>query len=272
MIASVTSRLIDAAGRVAQPKLIGAERVPRSGGFLLVGNHTLLGLQDVPLLVRELERRRGVRIRSLADHAHFAVPGWRELLTSLGAVRGTRENCAELMRAGEPILVFPGGAREVFKRRGQRYQLLWGDRLGFASLAIEHGYPVVPFAAVGGDDTHDVLLDTDSRVGAPMRVLTQRLTGRADVGTLLVRGLGPTLLPRPERFYFSFGSPIETTCWAGLHESREAQRAVRDLVRSEIEHRLDLLLAEREDDPYRGAVPRIRRALTNTIRQEARNG
>jgi 1-acyl-sn-glycerol-3-phosphate acyltransferase len=269
LVRAVTSGLIDAGSRVIQPKLLGIERVPSSGGFLLVGNHTLLGLQDVPVLVRELERRRGVRVRSLADHAHFALPGWRDLLTGLGAVRGTRENCAELMRAGEPVLVFPGGAREVFKRRGQRNQLLWGDRLGFARMAIEHGYPIVPFAAVGGDDTYDVVLDTDGRVGAPLRVLTRRLTGRTDLGTLVIRGLGPTLIPRPERFYFSFGTPVETKCWAGLHESAEAQQAVRDLVKAEIEHRLELLIAERERDPYRALRPRLRKLTT---RQEVTHG
>jgi 1-acyl-sn-glycerol-3-phosphate acyltransferase len=233
MIASLSSRLIDGAGRVIQPELFGIDRVPSSGGFLLVGNHTLLGLQDVPVLVRELERRRGVRMRSLADHTHFAIPGWRDLLTSLGAVRGTRENCAELMRAGEPVLVFPGGAREVFKRRSQRYQLLWGDRLGFARMAIEHGYPVVPFAAVGADDTYDFLL--------------------------------PMLVPRPERFYFRFGAPIETTCWAGYHEDRDAQRALRDLVRAEIEDGIEFLLGERQRDPHRSLRPRLRRAVGNVV-------
>lgn len=273
MIAAVTARVLDAASRLTQPEFYGLEHVPSSGGFLLVGNHTLLGLQDVPILVRELERRRGVRVRSLADHAHFAVPGWRELLTGLGAIRGTRENCAKLMQAGEPVLVFPGGAREVFKRRGESYQLLWGDRLGFARMAIEHGYPIVPFAAVGGDDTYDVLLDTDGFVGAPFRALGRRLTGRTDVGTLLVRGLGPTLLPRPERFYFRFGSPIETTCWAGLHESAEAQRALRDLVKADIEHGLEVLLAERQRDSHRSVIRRLRRAVTtSTIRQEVTHG
>jgi 1-acyl-sn-glycerol-3-phosphate acyltransferase len=177
------------------------------------------------------------------------------------------------MSAGEPVLVFPGGAREVFKRRGQRYQFLWGNRLGFARMAIEHGYPVVPFAAVGGDDTYDAVLDTDGRIGAPVRALATRLTGRSDLGTMALRGFGPTLLPRPERFYFSFGSPIDTRCWSGYHESEEAQEALRDLVKAEIEHRLDLLLAERERDPHRGAVSRLRLAIANSqTRQEVVHG
>jgi hypothetical protein len=42
----------------------------------------------------------------------------------------------ELMRDGASILVFPGGAREAFERRGERYRLIWDGRTGFARLAI----------------------------------------------------------------------------------------------------------------------------------------
>ena len=63
------------------------------------------------------------------------------------------------MRDDQTILVFPGGSREVNKRRGQQYQLLWGQRMGFARLAFEHGYPIVPCAAVGADDMLDVIVD-----------------------------------------------------------------------------------------------------------------
>jgi 1-acyl-sn-glycerol-3-phosphate acyltransferase len=63
------------------------------------------------------------------------------------------------MRDRQTILVFPGGSREVNKRRGQQYQLLWRERIGFARLAIKHGYPIVPFAAVGADDMFDVIID-----------------------------------------------------------------------------------------------------------------
>jgi hypothetical protein len=36
-------------------------------------------------------------------------------------VRGTRDNVRALMHDQQTILVFPGGAREVNKRRGQQY-------------------------------------------------------------------------------------------------------------------------------------------------------
>lgn len=37
------------------------------------------------------------------------------------AVPGTREDCAALLTACEAVLGVPGGAREVFGRRGERY-------------------------------------------------------------------------------------------------------------------------------------------------------
>ena len=79
-------------------------------------------------------------------------------------MRGTRDNVRALMRDRQTILVFPGGAREVNKRRGQQYQLLWRERIGFARLAIEHRYPIVPFAAVGVDDMLDVIVDQNTPI------------------------------------------------------------------------------------------------------------
>ena len=81
-------------------------------------------------------------------------------------VRGTRENVRVLMASGQHVLVFPGGAGEVFKGRGQKYQLLWKVRLGFARLAIEFGYPIVPFAAVGAEEMLEVVADSHTPVVA----------------------------------------------------------------------------------------------------------
>ena len=35
------------------------------------------------------------------------------------------------MERGEAILVFPGGGREVMKRKDEDYVLIWKERLGF---------------------------------------------------------------------------------------------------------------------------------------------
>jgi 1-acyl-sn-glycerol-3-phosphate acyltransferase len=264
-MAGAVTTAVDAAHRITRPVFVDIENVPTHGPFMLVGNHQLLGMQDLPTLVRGLEVRRGVRVRGMADRFHFAVPGWRELLVRLGAVPGTRENCAALLAAEEAVLVFPGGAREVYKRRGQRYQLLWGERTGFARMAIAAGCPIVPFAAVGAEDRLDVLLDTDATIAAPARVLVRKLAGRQDVGTLLVKGAGPLGLPRLDRLYFRFGAPIPTTQWAGRAEDPQARAECRDAVQAEVEAGIAALRRLRHRDARRSLLPRVGDAVRELL-------
>ena len=260
-VLAVATRVLGATHRLLQPKLYGVEHIPERGPCMLVGNHTLYGLQDVPSLIYEIERARGVLVRPLGDHAHFAIPLWRNVLTELGMVRGTPANCAALLDAGVPVMVFPGGAHEVFKHRHQHYQLMWRERLGFARIAAQHGCPIVPFAAVGADDTYTVLLDADHPLTKPVRLITDRLTGRPDMFIPVSRGLGPTLIPRPERFYFHFAPPIDTTHLHGRHSDPDALRALRDEAKAGVEDGIRFLLTERERDPHRRLLSRLARAV-----------
>jgi hypothetical protein len=132
--------LVDPFLRVTQPKIYGIENIGDSG-VLLVGNHTIYGFLDLPLMMAELWKRDRVTVRGLGEHAHYAIPVWRDVLAMCGMVRGTRDNVRALMRDKQNVLVFPGGAREVNKRKGETYQLMWKERLGFARLAIEHAAP-----------------------------------------------------------------------------------------------------------------------------------
>lgn len=242
-------------GRLApltRPKVYGIEQVP-SDGAMLVGNHTIYGVLDVPFMVAELWKQNGVAVRPLGDHRHFAVPVWRDLLEQIGVVRGTPANTAELMRRGEPILVFPGGAREVNKRRGEKYELIWTNRRGFASLAIEHGYPIVPFAAVGGEEMLDIVVDDRNPIYGRLVAATRSMVGVPLPS--LVRGIGLTPIPRPQRLYFWFGEPIPTTPYAG--QGADGVRHVRDAVKQQVEEGISFLLAERERDPGRHLLKRL---------------
>ena len=59
---------------------------------------------------------------------------------------------AALVLAAEHILVQPGGTREGCRSFRHRYQVDWGDRLGYVRLAIRHGLRIVPIAGQGVDD------------------------------------------------------------------------------------------------------------------------
>jgi 1-acyl-sn-glycerol-3-phosphate acyltransferase len=238
--------------RLIKPKFYGIEHVPK-GGALLVGNHTLYGVFDLMLMSAELIER-GIVVRGLADHALFRIPVSRQLLTACGTVPGTRPNTRELMRRGDLIMVFPGGAREVAKRKGERYQLIWKNRLGFAVMAIEGRYPIVPFASMGLEHALDIVLDTDNPLMAPARKLTEKLLNAEPLP--VVRGIGLTPIPRPERLYFWFGEPIPTLEYGGVADEQNA-RELRARTAASIEGGLNFLFAEREKDPERSLLKRF---------------
>ena len=241
--------------RVCRPKLYGVERLPDDGA-LLVGNHTIYGILDLPFMMAEVWKRRRLAIRSLGEHAHYAVPIWRDILGAGGMVRGTRDNVRALMRERQTILVFPGGAREVNKRRGQQYQLLWRERIGFARLAVEFGYPVVPFAAVGADDMFDVVADQNTPLYGQVARLYEKVMGFPTPP--VVRGVGPTPIPRPERLYFWFGEPIDAARFGGSFDDTDAAQALRDEVKRAILLGIQFLRDERDRDPHRSLVSRLR--------------
>ena len=248
--------LLEPLRRVIQPKVYGVEHLPTDGS-LLVGNHTIYGLLDVPFMMAEIWKHRRLAVRGLGEHAHYAVPIWRELLTMGGMVRGTREHVRALMRERQTILVFPGGAREVNKRRDQQYQLLWRERIGFARLAIEHGYPIVPFAAVGAAEMPDVIVDQNTPIYGQFARVYEKLMGFPTPP--IVRGVGATAIPRPERLYFWFGEPINTRRFGSSFEDTSAARALRDEVKRAILVGIQFLRDERDQDPNRALLTRLRR-------------
>lgn len=243
-----------------RPWMTGLENIDPKRPTLFVGNHTLYGMLDVPLLGYEVYQRKGVYIRGLADRMHYKIPVWREVFKWIGSVVGSRENCSALMQSGAHIMVFPGGSREVAKRKGEAYQLIWKDRTGFARMAVEHGYRIIPFAAVGAEDCYDILIDSNDIMGSGLvkwlktTALGGKFIGDGEQIFPLSRGLGLSMIPRPERFYYSFGEPIETAPYKGESEDPAVLAEVRDAVKASIETQLTTLLKVQAKDPQRGLV------------------
>mgnify|MGYP000903402804 CR=1 FL=1 len=251
--------------RLVRPVFVGDEHIPAQRPLLFVGNHTLAGVVDVPQLFFHLQQQHGIIPRSLGEKAHWKIPGWRRLIERFGAVDGSRENADAAMRAGECVLVFPGGAREAFKRGDQRYQLLWGKRLGFARLALRHGALIVPFAAVGADDVWEVLADQDQVLASPLGEVARALGVRKDVVPPVLVGQGPLGLPAIRRQYFAFMPPVVTADWQG-REDDEAAWEVRRQVEAGVEQGIERLLALRQEDPEAEAGPIVQEAVARGMK------
>lgn len=254
-ISRTTARRAFAAQRAYfSPVYIGLDKVDVQRPAMWVCNHTLYGLADAMLMCAHLYDQHGVLLRGLADRMHFNVPGWGHLIAKLGGVVASPENCSRLMQAGEHVLVYPGGAREVNRHKGEKHSLIWKQRTGFARLAIQHGYDIIPVAALGADDAWDILIDNEqirnTRLwkGVARLVPLDEMTRQGEGVPPLARGLGLTALPRPQRLYFAFGQRIRTRRHAGKAEDKEVQWALRERVAAVIERQIKALQAYRATD------------------------
>ena len=214
------------------PTFIGAEQLDASQPAMYVGNHSMYGVLDSPMLIDYLYNEHQVAVVSIADHSHFYLPLWRSVVKKFGAVDGVPAYVREAMQQGYSILVFPGGGREVLKREGEQYQLIWKQRYGFLKLAQEFGYDIVPFAALGGDEVFDIGFDANKVV---QHQYFQKLLQVPQLSRLLRKGEVIPSLPKhfiPKRlpFYFKF-MPRQSL----MHiENLEQLQQFRDLIAAEI--------------------------------------
>jgi len=183
----------------------GAWRLPREEGCLIVSNHAVFAI-DAMAFFPSLYMETGRLVRGLADHNLFKVPVLSALMLELGAVDGNRDNAVRMLRAGEWVVCYPGGARDALKGAEERYRLQWEGRLGYLRVALAAGVPIVPVAGVGIDEAY-VTLGRERSIG-------RRLFGKATYDLPILMGLGP--MPLPVKFRFVIGEPVDLERAFGL--------------------------------------------------------
>jgi hypothetical protein len=122
-------------------------------------------------------------------------------------------------------------------------------------MAIENGYPIVPFASVGTEHSMDILMDADNPLMAPARALFKAVLGTKDTPPI-VRGIGLTPIPRLERLYYWFGESIPTDSYGGVTDEANSLD-LRSRTANAVEAGIKFLLEERERDPGRSVVNRL---------------
>ncbi|CAN5610530.1 lysophospholipid acyltransferase family protein [soil metagenome] len=148
--------VIRAIVRYFSATFVGSENVPRTGGALLVGNHGVFGF-DAFVLGALLARDIGRMPTWLADRHLWLTPGFGPALDFAGAIKGERPSAVARLQAGDLVVVYPGGIFDSYKLARDRHRLKWGNRAGFARVAMMARVPIVPIAACGVDDMYRVV-------------------------------------------------------------------------------------------------------------------
>jgi 1-acyl-sn-glycerol-3-phosphate acyltransferase len=126
--------------------IIGAQNIPRTGPFLLAPIHR--SNIDTPLAAAVTSRR----MRFMGKDSIWKIAPVGYIVSTLGAFPVTRgsadrealKRCISVLQAGEPLVLFPEGTRQV----GPLVQPLFD---GAAYVAVKANVPIIP-VGIGGSE------------------------------------------------------------------------------------------------------------------------
>jgi 1-acyl-sn-glycerol-3-phosphate acyltransferase len=212
-----------------RPRVIGTEHLPK-GRALIVGCHSGVIPYDAACTLVAIHDATKRFSRAIGDNLFGQIGLVQDFLRRQGAVVGRPEVVARQLRAGNYVLVFPGGARDMERPYlTQRYRVL--PHRGFApghggyiKIALRTRSPIVPLAVVGAEEAHVML----GNVPPIARVL-----GVPFFPLLLFP------LPLPVKLYIRFGPPIVLPGTAADANDQVKVDQLNKMVRRQVQHLID---------------------------------
>ena len=226
----------------------GLEQVPRDRPVLLVGNHSGgVVTPDTAALLARWYRDRGPQqpLVGLGQDFAFAIPGFNSVMRRLGLVPASQQNAHRALGEGHSLLVYPGGAHEVFRPWSERNRIDFGDRKGFIRLALRCGVPVLPVVGHGGHETLMVLSRGDKMARA---LGLERV--RIDILPLALM----TPIPLPAKITVDVGAPLD---WGHLGPEAADDEAIVQACYDEITGRMQATLDALSTETPRPLLKRL---------------
>ncbi len=166
----------------------GLDKIPRTGGALLVANHAGAIPSDAPAIMHGIETELERPVYGLADYLFRSMPIIGTMWSRLGGLAAHPDNAYRLLREQEQlVLVFPEGSKGPAKLYGERYQLRRFGRGGFIEIAMRAGVPVIPIAVIGAEESMPVVARLPSvakALGIPYLPVTANMLALGPAGVV----------------------------------------------------------------------------------------
>ena len=219
-------------------EVTGSENIPRTGGALIVANHSGTIAVDALMTAYAVHAQTGRFLRSLGADFVFRMPFMSDLARKGGTTLACNADAERLLGAGELVGVWPEGYKGVGKPFSQRYRLQRFGRGGFVSAALRSGVPIVPCSIVGAEEAYPLLGNSKLLariIGAPYFPLTPTFPWLGPLG----------LVPLRSKWLIHFGAPVDPGAGGVDAEDAMAVLDLTDVVRETIQATLYELLAAR---------------------------
>jgi 1-acyl-sn-glycerol-3-phosphate acyltransferase len=196
----------------------GWENIP-SEQVLIVGSHNGgLSSPDMMMMIYDWFRHQGLE-RRVYGLMHPTV--WQasrpvaELAVKVGSIRAHPRMAMAALESGASVLVYPGGAQDVFRPYSQRHRIHLAGRKGFIKLALQQEVPIIPAVSLGAHETLYVVTDCYEQMKFLHDLGMPWLLGMDPVVFPIYLGLpwgiafGPLPhIPLPQPMVTSVGKPI----------------------------------------------------------------
>lgn len=142
----------------------GWHHIPPEGKLLAVGSHNGgLAAPDMFMFMYDWFRRQGVD-RLTYGLMHPTV--WKVFpdlfvrqMVECGAIRAHPKMAIAALRREATVLVYPGGAEDVFRPHWMRDKIHFAGRQGFIKLALREKAPILPIISYGAHDSLFVIAE-----------------------------------------------------------------------------------------------------------------
>uniref|UniRef100_A0A915D841 cystathionine beta-synthase n=1 Tax=Ditylenchus dipsaci TaxID=166011 RepID=A0A915D841_9BILA len=119
----------------------GLEHIPDKGPALIIAYHGKCPT-DFYFLIANLifRKKRAPYVVMLREN--FNAPGLAKFWRVSQATAGSVEECTSILNDGNLLIIAPGGLKEGLFSKD--YEIFWGNRLGFAKVALASNAPIIP--------------------------------------------------------------------------------------------------------------------------------